>query len=158
MQTINTIDIQEVVTAHLLQLLDTMFSIKAVPLGKSVPEAEPERVSGSVGFGGEAVAGVVYIHLSARFAALLAAGMLGTDPQSLSEAEVNDVVGELANILSGGLKSWLCDASFSCAASTPVVIRGSSFAIESSPGVERLCLEFSSGVNRFWVEVHFKFQ
>jgi CheY-specific phosphatase CheX len=158
MQTINATDIQEVVTTHLLRLLDTMFSTKAAPLGQSVPQPEPERVSGSVGFGGEAVAGVVYLHLPARFAALLAACMLGADPKSLSEAEVNDVVGELANILSGGLKSWLCDASFSCAASTPVVIRGSSFAIEPPPGVERLCLEFSCGVNRFWVEVHFKFQ
>jgi len=158
MQTINTTDIQGVLTTHLLQVLDTMFSVKAVPLGSAVPNEEAERVSGSVGFGGDAIAGVVYVHLPATFAGVLAACILGTEPESLSEAEVNDVVGEIANMLTGGLKSWLCDVSLPCAVSIPVVIRGSSFAIESPPEVERLRLGFSAGVNHFSVEVHVKFQ
>jgi len=127
-------------------------------LGKVIPKPEPDQVCGSVGFGGESITGAVYLHLPEPFAAPLTACMLGTEPQSLSEADVNDVVGELTNMLTGGLKSWLCDASFPCAVSTPAVIRGRSFAIESPPGVQRLCLEFSSGANHFSIEVHVKFQ
>ncbi len=145
-------------TSHLLEIFDTMFSMTAVALGKAVPREEPERVSGSMGFGGESITGAVYLHLPAKFAASLAGGMIGTAPESLSEAEVNDVVGELTNMLTGGLKSWLCDASFPCAVSTPAVIRGKSFAIEAPPEIDRLCLGFSAGENHFSVELHYKFK
>jgi len=46
--------------------------------------------------------------------------MLGLPPDEITgETEVNDVVGEATNMLTGGLKSWLCDAGSDCAVSTP---------------------------------------
>lgn len=159
MQTlINITDIHEFMIRHVLHVFDTIFSMKAVPINKAMPGADLERVCGSVGFGGEAISGAVYLHLPARFAALLAACMLGVEPQSLSEAEINDVVGELGNMLTGGLKSWLGDSSLPCAVSIPAVIRGSAFAVELLPDVERLRLEFNCGPNYFSIEVHVKFQ
>ena len=67
-------------------------------------------MTGSVGFAGENVTGAVYLHLSAAFANRVAAAMLGLQPEEImGETEVNDVVGEVTNMLTGGLKSWLCD-------------------------------------------------
>jgi chemotaxis protein CheX len=66
------------------------------------------------------------------------------------------VVGEVTNMLAGGLKSWLCDAGAECAVSTPAIIRGNAFAIESMADVMRDLLVFDSGNNRFVVEVHIK--
>ena len=149
-------DIQGFMNTHTEQIFETMFSMRVEAAPEVVLGQKAERVSGSVGFGGDQVNGAVYLHLPARFAALLAACMLGTEPQSLTEAEINDVVGELTNMLAGGLKSWLSDSGRPCAGSTPAVIRGASFAIEAPEGIERLCLGFSSGANRFTVEVHFK--
>jgi hypothetical protein len=61
-------------------------------------------------------------------------------------------------MLGGGLKSWLCDAGATCVLTAPAVIRGTSFAVVASPGVERIQLGFASGPQNGLVEVHIKFR
>jgi len=157
-QTVQISDVRGFMTRHLADVFDTMLSMKAVPiLDASVP-VFGERVSGSVGFAGETVTGAVYLHLSAPFANRVAAAMLGMASGEIpGEADVNDVVGEATNMLTGGLKSWLCDAGAECAVSTPAIIRGTAFNIESMPDVLRELLVFNCGEDRLIVEVHIKF-
>jgi CheY-specific phosphatase CheX len=59
-------------------------------------------------------------------------------------------------MLAGGLKSSFCDSGAPCAVSTPAIIRGSSFQIESLPDVRHEVLLFDCGPNRVVVEVHLK--
>jgi len=115
-----------------------------------------ERVTGCVAFAGDHINGAVYLHLGTPFANQVAAAMLGLGVEDLGEAEVNDVVGEATNMLTGGLKSWLCDSGSECAVSTPAIIRGSAFVIEASPEVERDWLIFECGPDRIAVEIHVK--
>jgi flagellar motor switch protein FliN/FliY len=49
-----------------------------------------------------------------------------------NEEELKDVLGELANIISGNLKSDFLDADLACVISTPSITRGSDFKIEAS--------------------------
>ena len=78
-------------------------------------------------------------------------------PKDLGEAEVNDVVGEATNMLTGGLKSWLCDSGAECAVSTPAIIRGSAFVIEPVPDVHAGMARFSiASTDRIVVEIHVK--
>ena len=141
---------------HLVDVFDTMLSIKATSVqGAGMPHFQ-ERVTGNVAFAGEHINGAVYLHLSAAFAGRVAAAMLGLAPEDLGEAEVNDVVGEVTNMLTGGLKSWLCDAGTDCAVSTPAIIRGSSFVIEAVPDVTREWLTFDCAQDRVVVEIHVK--
>ncbi len=157
-QTVQISDVREFMARHLADVFDTMLSMKAVLVsGVKVP-LSGERVSGSVGFAGETVTGAVYLHLSAPFAHQVAAAMLGLPPQEIAgETDVNDVVGEATNMLTGGLKSWLCDAGAECAVSTPAIIRGAAFDIEPMADVQRECLVFDCGEDRLIVEVHIKF-
>jgi chemotaxis protein CheX len=156
-QTVKIADVHEFMLHHLTDVFDTMLSMKAVPVPQASVPSFGERVSGSVGFAGETVTGAVYLHLSAPFSSQVAAAMLGMTPEEITgDAEVNDVVGEVTNMLAGGLKSWLCDAGAECAVSTPAIIRGNAFAIESMADVMRDLLVFDSGNNRFVVEVHIK--
>jgi chemotaxis protein CheX len=157
-QTVQISDVRGFMTRHLADVFDTMLSMKAVPISDASVPVFGERVSGSVGFAGETVTGAVYLHLSAPFANHVAAAMLGMAPEEIpGEADVNDVVGEATNMLAGGLKSWLCDAGAECAVSTPAIIRGTAFDIESMPDVQRELLVFNCGEDRFIVEVHIKF-
>ncbi len=156
-ETIQITEVREFMTRHLVDVFDTMLSLKAV----LIPQAElplfGERVSGSVGFAGDTINGAVYLHLSAPFANQVAAAMLGLAPEEITgETEVNDVVGEATNMLTGGLKSWLCDAGAPCAVSTPAIIRGTSFAVEPTPSVQRHWLVFDCGDDRLVVEIHIK--
>ena len=150
--------VREYLTHHLANVFDTMLGMKAV----IVPDAElphfVERISGSAGFGGQNVTGAVYIHLSATFALQITGVMLGIPPgEPIGESDVNDVVGEASNMLTGGLKSWLCDAGSECAVSTPAIIRGTAFSIEPMVDVQREWLVFDCGGERFIVEFHIKF-
>jgi len=153
-----SVNVREYMTHHLVEVFDTMLSMKAAPVRERLLPRYRERVTGCVGFAGADVNGAVYLHLSAEFAVCTAAAMLGLQPDEISgEAEVNDVVGEVANMLAGGLKSTLCNAGNACAISTPAIIRGNSFVIEPMPDVERLWLMFACGKERLVVEVHIKY-
>ena len=155
-QTIQLPDICEFMTRHLVDVFDTMLAMPAALTPKAgLPHFE-ERVTGSVGFAGDSVTGAVYLHLSAAFANRVAAAMLGLPPEeTIGENDVNDVVGEATNMLTGGLKSWLCDAGAGCAVSTPAIIRGA-FSVEAMPDVAREFLVFESGTERVIVEIHIK--
>ena len=157
-QTVQITDVREFMTRHLADVFDTMLSMKAVLVPRADVPIFGERVSGSVGFAGETVTGAVYLHLSAPFANKVTAAMLGMAPEETTgESEVNDVVGEATNMLTGGLKSWLCDSGADCAVSTPAIIRGTAFDIEPMAEVQRELLVFDCGEDRLVAEIHIKF-
>jgi len=144
-------------TRHLVDVFDTMLAMPAALASNVELPQFFERVTGSVGFAGETVTGAVYLHLTETFANRVAAAMLGLAPdEKVGENDVNDVVGEATNMLTGGLKSWLCDAGADCAVSTPAIIRGA-FDVEAMPDVAREFLVFESGAERVIVEIHIKF-
>jgi CheY-specific phosphatase CheX len=156
-QTLQLPNVSDFMTRHLVDVFETMLAMKAVlKPGAEIPHFD-SRVTGSVGFAGENVTGAVYLHLSSPFALRVAATMLGIAPEEISgENEVNDVVGEATNMVTGGLKSWLCDTGSACAMSTPAIIRGTCFAIEPTPEVERECLVFACHDDFIVVEIHIK--
>jgi chemotaxis protein CheX len=155
-QTIEIASICEFMNRHLADVFETMLSIKAVAAPNTGMPPSEERVTGSVAFAGEHICGAVYLHFGKPFAGHVAATMLGLAVEELGEAEVNDVVGEVTNMLTGGLKSWLCDSGAECAVSTPSIIRGSSFVIEPVPDVLREWLVFDCDHTRIVVEIHVK--
>ncbi|HTB84805.1 MAG TPA: chemotaxis protein CheX [Candidatus Sulfotelmatobacter sp.] len=156
-QTLQLPNIAKFMSAHLVDVFETMLSMKAVPKhGEPMPHFA-SRVTGAVGFAGDTVNGAVYLHLSAPFAVKVAATMLGIAPEEISgESDVNDVVGEATNMVTGGLKSWLCDNNAPCAMSTPAIIRGTAFSIEPMPDVERDWLVFQCDDEFVIVEIHIK--
>jgi chemotaxis protein CheX len=152
------LDIRHFLNGHLVDVFQTMLSMKATPVSEGPPPKFAEHTTGSVGFAGDTVSGAVYLHLSTEMANRIAAAMLGLPPEeTLGESDVNDVVGECTNMLAGGLKSALCDKGYECAVSTPAIIRGTSFAIESLPDVRQEQMIYEINGSRFAVEVHVKF-
>jgi chemotaxis protein CheX len=154
-QTIQIPNICEFMNRHLVDVFETMLSMKAAVVPGVMPQFD-DRVTGCVAFAGERINGAVYLHFATPFANQVAGAMLGLPPEELGEAEVNDVVGEVTNMLTGGLKSWLCDSGAECAVSTPAIIRGSAFVIEPVPEVEREWLIFDCNQHRIVVEIHVK--
>jgi chemotaxis protein CheX len=151
-------DIRKYTSSHLQSVFDTMLALKA----SISPDAETHsltglRVTGTVGMAGENFNGLVYLHLPASLAAKAAAAMLGLAPEDLGEAEVNDVIGEVTNMVAGGLKSWLCDSGAPCSLTTPAIIRGDSFAVTPKHGVELIVINFDCEGHACLAEVHVKF-
>ena len=152
------LNIHQCIADHLGTVFDTMLSMTLTPASDPVPPHPAERVTGTIGFGGETVTGSLYLHLSAEFARQVTTAMLGMTPEEVpGHQEVNDVVGELSNMVAGHLKSALCDAGATCAVSAPGIIRGTAFEIETLPDVTQELIAFDCQHQRVVVELHIKF-
>jgi flagellar motor switch protein FliN len=87
----------------------------------------------------------------------MAAVMLDMDIDEVDlETDVNDVIGELSNIVGGNLKSLFSDVGLRCELSTPSITRGSSFKIESMNMERYERFAFSYQEHVFFVEFGLK--
>ena len=124
----------------------TMLSLKAEMVNPArIKPFEGEHVLGSVEFSGKA-SGVVRIRLAQETARLLAARLLGLQPNELtSNSDVDDGIGELVNIIVGNFKSNLCDAGLDCKLTSPRITRTHDAEMRTvrGGGAERLAFRTS---------------
>lgn len=152
-------DLPQHVNETVINVFDTMVQLPA-QLTSEVPPFDPdfERVTGSVGIAGEQLTGAIYLHLPVLLARRAAGAMLGLrGPAPADSPAISDVIGELTNMVGGGIKAALNDAGTDCGMSTPAVIRGRHFAIEIRPDITRSAFSFNCDNQTFSVEVHLKF-
>ena len=74
--------------------------------------------------------GAVALHCSSELIRQAAAVMLGLEEDSIAQEDMRDSLGELVNMVSGGVKSLLPET---CMLSLPTVVEGTDFTI-SIPG------------------------
>lgn len=156
-RTVRIFQLAEYLSRHFVDVFGSMLGLPARLADQTASPIFSTQVSGTVGFTGESVAGAIFFHCSESFARRAAAAMFGLAPDDLiGPGQVNEVVVEVANILTGGIKSWLCDTGAPCGMSTATTIRGSSFVIEPAPEVEREVLVFECGGEFVALEIHLK--
>jgi chemotaxis protein CheX len=91
------------------------------------------------------------------FGRLLTADLLGMDVDEIeSDEEVNDVIGELSNMIGGDIKSRLCDCGLPCELSIPSITYGSDFKIDIRDWVRHEKLAFKHQEHTAFVEVYIK--
>lgn len=125
------VDIEEFISNATNEVFDMMLSM---PVERCSPEEAVEqghKIVGAVSFAGDVV-GNVSVQVSDRLGRLITANMLGVEMDEVEDnEEVNDMVGELSNMIGGSLKSRFCDSGFTCDLSIPSVTSGKNFTIES---------------------------
>ncbi|MBN2468412.1 MAG: chemotaxis protein CheX [Deltaproteobacteria bacterium] len=157
MITINRFDVKTFLTKAVKDVFDTMLSMGVEPHDPDGGGGtDGYRIMASVGVVGE-VTGVIAIQMGYGFAKEVTASMLGMEPDEIeSTEEVSDVIGELANMIGGSLKSRLCDFNLSCQLSIPSITHGSNFKVTSMKGAqhERFC--FHHALNIICVDIYMK--
>ncbi|HYG23621.1 MAG TPA: chemotaxis protein CheX [Verrucomicrobiae bacterium] len=138
----------------LMRAFQAMMSKKLEAVDRnSVPTLQGDHVLGTIGFSGKAV-GSVYLRLSTESAQNIAATILGADPnETLDASEINDVIGELLNIMTGNFKSNLCDAGLDCRLSVPTVTCSADLHTPTSRGGGLERMAFRSGAISLFVDV-----
>jgi len=158
MSAIHTVDLKSFVTHSVKSVFETMLSMRLEP------EDPPNRQSvttgkyvvGTVGFAG-AVMGNVNIFVSREFARAMTAAMLSMSVEDISsDEEVNDVIGEVCNMVGGDLKSRLCDAGLTCSLSIPSITFGDGFRVESKGWDRHELLGFRNSHHSALLEVYVK--
>lgn len=89
------------------------------------------HILGRVAFNGKAT-GRVCLRIPPEIARLAAAKILGATVEEMgNDAEVDDVIGELTNMVVGNFKSNLCDAGLDCKLSPPEILRTDEFQLNA---------------------------
>ena len=131
MEKITDDTMRQTIASTLIETFDTMMSMALEAVGDNVATGLDEsRMVGTIHFGGDVV-GVISFHLSEPFARKVTSAMLGIEADAIkSNEEINDVIGDLANIVAGNLKTEFLDAGLTCIISTPSITSGTDFKID----------------------------
>jgi len=103
-----------------------------------IPDSDEKILVSAVGFIGE-FTGVFYLHQTESLARRLASGFVGLSEEELVEdgpETMQDVLGELANMIGGTFKNKFCDLGYNCRLTIPSLVCGRDFAIEAPAGIE----------------------
>ena len=152
---INALDLKGMTTAALIGVFDTMLSMEVEVLA-APRKMDGERIVGSVSFAGK-VMGSVNLLVSKIFARIITAAMLDMDEDEIEEdEEINDVMGELSNMIGGDLKSRFCDAGLKCELSIPTTTSGADFKIDVKGWAKHEIFVFGYQQHTALVEVYLK--
>lgn len=102
-------------------------------------------VVGNVGIVGK-ITGMVYLYMTHPFATRMAARMLGMTEAEVEEDDlINDVIGEISNMVVGQFKNQLDERGYACRLTIPSILRGSNFVVEPVRSAERQVFYFQCG-------------
>ncbi len=135
--------IRQSIVSTLIETFDAMMSMDLKAVDKNmITGLDENRMVGSIHFAGEVV-GTMTFHLTDKFAKAVTVAMLGMETDEIkSNKEIKDVIGELANIVAGNLKTEFLDADLTCVISTPSITSGSDFKIDLANIAPPLMLAF----------------
>lgn len=110
-----------------------------------------DSITGVIGLAGTHK-GVLAIHFPHPVAMAITGSFLGMDVEELNE-DVEDAVGELANMLGGNVKSILSENGRDIDLSLPSVISGKSYDFQPTREVDRVAIPFQCDAGMFIVEL-----
>ncbi len=136
-----------------LEIFGTMIMMEVVA---EEPLGEPSllyrnSISGMVGLAGTARGGLA-VHVPWGLARAITGSFLGIEVEEINE-DVQDAIGELANMLAGNIKSALSGNGKDIELSLPSTISGEEYGIHCGDDSEITVVPFTSNGQRFYVEL-----
>jgi chemotaxis protein CheX len=121
------------------------------------PEPAPKEaldITAMVGLAGQ-LCGVITIRCSGNSAALMAARLLGTEPDQASH-EMWDAIGEICNMVAGNFKNKITGLGDGCMLSVPTVITGGDYRLHSvaDAGALEMAMAFEGATVIISLQVH----
>ncbi len=110
-----------------------------------------DSITGMVGLAG-VHKGVLAVHFPKQVALDVTGSFLGMEVNEIN-ADVQDAIGEIANMLGGNLKTILSDRGKDIQLSLPSTIYGQQYAFTSQAEVDQVILPFQAPSGLFFVEV-----
>jgi chemotaxis protein CheX len=110
-----------------------------------------DSISGIIGLAGKRK-GVLAIHLPKEVAMAITGSFLGMDVTEINE-DVEDAVGELANMLGGNIKTILSERGRDIELSMPSTISGQHYDFQSTKDAERIAIPFICEAGKFCVDL-----
>ena len=111
-------------------------------------------ITGMVGFAGT-YSGVISIHCPVSLAMKITSSMLGMECNEVND-DLNDAIGEIANMLGGSVKQVLSKGGLDVKLSIPTVISGEDYTVNSLSDIDCVVIPFNLDGERFLVGLTLK--
>jgi chemotaxis protein CheX len=129
----------------------TMFNCNSEIISPEKVEIVPPGLSAIVGFGGR-ISGYIAIHLSPLSACTLASSMLGMSFEEMDDI-VADAMGEMVNMLAGGMKKYASKDEDLFKISVPSIVYGNDYSTHAPKNAERISLGIQTETCSFAVQL-----
>ncbi|MDY0398874.1 MAG: chemotaxis protein CheX [Desulfuromonas thiophila] len=149
-------DLKQLIIDSTQTVFDTMLML---PLTAGAPLAQKvysfsDSISGMLGFAGD-VQGMLTIHCPAAVALAVTAGLLGMEVDSVDD-DVKDTIGELANMVLGGIKEGFAANGVAISLAIPTVLAGRSYRVSGMDDAHWTLVPFTMAEGEFLVELKLK--
>lgn len=111
------------------------------------------NVSAMIGLSGDLTA-MLSVHCSGHIGMELAGAMLGMEFEEIDD-DVKDALGEIANMIAGGVKERLSSENINLQLAIPTTISGKSYSISSPTRSNRVIIPFNLVQGQFFVEMKY---
>lgn len=96
--------------------------------------------------------GLVSVHIPWPLALSFTSSMLGMEVTEIDD-DVNDAMGEIANMIAGSFKQHLSKGGSDIHLSTPSVVNGSDYTVSSGSNIENITFKFANDEEWFMVSL-----
>ena len=138
------------------EVFQTMVFIPITPgePAKKTKGSPSGYISGTISLTGEEIKGNISLIFDMPLATQIFRSMMGLDANSpVNAQEINDVVGELANMVAGGAKSKLQEQKINFKIGLPTVIVGENHYIEPPRNVSTIVVPIDIQGGKFFIEL-----
>jgi chemotaxis protein CheX len=146
-------EISEKLIESTIEIFTGMVMMEVTVAGESLQKLGPLKhsITGMVGLAGTHK-GVLAVHFPKKVALEVTSNFLGMDVAEINE-DVQDAIGEIANMLGGNLKTILSDRGKDIQLSLPSTISGDEYAFSSQAEGDQIIIPFQAPAGIFYVEV-----
>lgn len=148
-------DIGNLIIKSTQEVFSTMVMLEVQPgaVVEGKGESLVSNVTAMIGLAGD-LRGMLAVLCPEAAAKAITGSMLGMEVDELGE-DVKDAVGEIANMVAGGLKSGLNDLGRKIELAIPTAVIGESFRMSGMLGANRIYIPFTGDACGFAIELKY---
>ncbi|MGD9947967.1 MAG: chemotaxis protein CheX [Desulfobulbus sp.] len=148
-------DLEKILVDATLEVFASMIFIDIDPqTATEAPVADfAPNISSLIGLAGD-MKGILAIHYPENVALEITSAMLGMEVNELGE-DTKDALGEIANMVAGGLKVSLSEEEKKIEIALPTAVIGKSIRTAGLSGATRIMIPFTSPTGRFGLELRY---
>lgn len=149
-------DFAKIITETTEEIFNCMIfiDITASPPLTAGEQAIGCQVSAMIGLTG-GLSAMLGIHCPGAVGLAVAGAMLGMQLEEV-DADVKDALGEIANMLAGGIKERLSTENIDLELAIPTAVAGKSYVISAPIGSQRVVVPFTISQGQFFVEIKYQ--
>lgn len=111
------------------------------------------HISAMIGLTGD-LSAMMGIHCPEEVGLAIAGAMLGMELEEI-DADVKDAMGEIANMVAGGVKERFSPENVNLELAIPTAISGKSYSISSPKSSNKIVIPFSVEQGQFFIEIKY---